>query len=219
MGNSGDYQNAGPMDMMNSQSQMEMAMIARAYHMPPHQAPHHMYGLPLPMVHPSASEHWGAAESLTFLKRGSPASDRKQPPSRPFTLGVSPVTKASPPILGGGVIDVMPSLASSSDGTSPSEATRNKIASSSSTPDFAGKKQDNALLLAAVAMTEFGQSPPPSSGRFSSLPSSSEQTESTSNRLGSETNESPHPSKRSIDFGDSSAEKTRRSSRRRKYPV
>lgn len=143
------------------------ARVAGGYHMPHTQPPHmHPYGL-MPHGHQlSSMEQWGAAESLTFLKRGSPSVDRK---ARPFTLDVSPVTKASPADRSG--LDPLPSLASSSDGTSPGEAARNKLASSS-TPEDINKKQDDALLLAAVAMTEFGHSPPPSSSYQSTPPRS-----------------------------------------------
>lgn len=67
-------------------------------------------------------EPWLAAQNLTFLKHGSPEQKRK-------------------------FIDDMPSLASSSEGTSPGEK---KI-----DPD----DDEGALLMAAVAMTEFGMSP------------------------------------------------------------
>jgi len=200
------------------------------HHLPP--PPPRTYSMaPQQQVAQSApADHWGAAESLTFLKRGSPASDRKPAPHsghRPFTLGVSPVTKASPMGKGGGGSGVdmasMPSLASSSDGTSPGD--RNKLASCS-TPEDATKRQDDALLLAAVAMTEFGQSPPPTSSPHKRSLPSSERTAMTSNRFGGG-NESEDeddddigtepPSRRSIVFEESPSPPSsqRRSGRKR----
>ena len=182
-------------------SAMGMPMAAAGYPVPP--PPHRAFGMG-PHEHPQhqqqqqqAGDHWGAAQSLTFLKRGSPASDRKHP----FTLGVSPVTKASPGVGGAGDITSMPSLASSSDGTSPGDARNRHI---SSTPEDANKRQDDALLLAAVAMTEFGQSPPPSSVKQS--PPSSDRTATTSNQFGgSDDGDTQRLSKRAIDFEDSSS--------------
>lgn len=165
-----------------------MSMTGYHPHMPqPPPRPYSMAQAP----QQSGSDHWGAAESLTFLKSGTPPSERKA--SRPFTLGVSPVTKASP--QGGGDL---PSLASSSEGTSPGEAARKKT--ESSTPVDANKRQDDALLLAAVAMTEFGQSPPPSSTKRSAPSSSEPSTPPTSNH---KSDDAKALSKRSIDFEDS----------------
>ena len=135
------------------------------------------------------SEHWGAAQSLAFLKRGSPASDSKS--SRPFTLGVSPVTKASPQS------GDLPSLASSSEGTSPDDVARKQMASS--TPEDANKRQDDALLLAAVAMTEFVQSPPPSSVKRSAPTSCDLSTSPSDYKL-----KGKNHSRRTIDFDDDS---------------
>jgi len=191
MGNAPDYPN---------QDGNGMTMGMAGYHLPPRPPPYHM---PHPIAshaqQPSATDQWGAAQSLTFLKRGSPASEQK-PAGHPFTLGVSPVTKASPL---GGEITSMPSLASSSDG-SPGEAARNQHFSSS-TPEDASKRQDDALLLAAVAMTEFGQSPPPSSATKRSPPttSNSEQTTPASS------NQKYGSPQRSIDFDDSDQKKPR----------
>lgn len=90
-----------------------------------------------------AGEPWLAAQNLAFLKRGSPASELKRPAL--FKLKSS-----------SGDIASMPSLASSSDGTSPGDGVASKY--SALEEDESGA---DALLMAAVAMTEFGQSPPP----------------------------------------------------------
>jgi hypothetical protein len=80
-------------------------------------------------------EPWLAAQNLTFLKRGSPASDRKKKGLQPRDHGE---------------IASMPSLvASSSEGTSPGDTAIKK----------AEEESAHALFMAAVAMTEFGQSP------------------------------------------------------------
>jgi hypothetical protein len=62
----------------------------------------------------------------------------------------------------------MPSLASSSEGTSPGDHVGNgkKL--------FTTDTHEEALLMAAVAMTEFGQSPPPSATK--KRPSPEEET-------------------------------------------
>lgn len=80
--------------------------------------------------HGATGEPWVAAQNLTFMKHGSP--DKK---------------KHSRAHEGD-----MPSLASSSEGTSPGEAVRKR--------DKEDEEGAKALLLAAVAMTEFGQSSP-----------------------------------------------------------
>lgn len=87
-----------------------------------------------------SGEPWVAARNLTFLKRGSPASEHKNPlhtSVEPYYAGVAS----------------MPSLASLSDGTSPSDGGPSKVVD----------EDDNAasdLFMAAIAMTEFGNSPP-----------------------------------------------------------
>ncbi|GAX21773.1 hypothetical protein FisN_31Lh062 [Fistulifera solaris] len=85
----------------------------------------------------SGEQYFTAAQNLTFLKRGSPPEKKKVP-----------------------VEDVasMPSLASSSEGTSPGEE---RLVKRPKLPDEDG----GALLLAAVAMTEFGQSSSPQTKR------------------------------------------------------
>lgn len=80
--------------------------------------------------HVATGEPWVAAQNLTFMKHGSP--DKK---------------KQSKAHEGD-----MPSLASSSEGTSPGEAVRLR--------DKEDEEGAKALLMAAVAMTEFGQSSP-----------------------------------------------------------
>jgi hypothetical protein len=88
-----------------------------------------------------SGEPWVAAQSLTFLKRGSPASEQKkvlQNAADPYFTEVAS----------------MPSLASMSDGTSPSDGGLPKNPSEDD-----NEKSD--LFMAAIAMTEFGNSPPP----------------------------------------------------------
>lgn len=140
-----------------------MTLSMTGYHPQPSSRPYAMSRAP-----PPPSEHWGAAQSLAFLKRGSPASESKE--SRTFTLGVSPVVKGSSP---GGELS---SLAFSSGRKSTDKGKKKmsrKQKRASSTPDDSHKPQDDAILLAAVAMTEFGQSPSTSSAKRSA-PSSSD---------------------------------------------
>ena len=158
------------------------------------------------------SEHWGAAQSLAFLKRGSPASESKD--STSFALGVSPVVKTLSP--GGN----LPSLPSSSGGTSTGKRTKKmsrKQKRASSAPRDTHKRQDDAILLAAVAMTEFGQSPSPSSGKRSA-PSSNKATPPRSaktrdksiSRRNIQFDESPLPGERSSMKTRSSTKKVKR---------
>jgi hypothetical protein len=100
----------------------------------PQLAPPHSF-----QVQQAAGEPWLAAQNLTFLKRSSPASELRRNP------GSSSVDIVS-----------MPSLTSSSDGNSPRRETESKQPISEE--DESGA---DALLMAAVAMTKFGQSPPP----------------------------------------------------------
>ena len=140
-----------------------MTLSMTGYHPQPSSRPYAMSRASQP-----PSEHWGAAQSLAFLKRGSPASESKD--SRSFTLGVSPVVKGSSP---GGQL---PSLASSSGRNSPEKSKKKssrKQKRASTSPEISHKRQDDAILLAAVAMTEFGQSPSTSSAKRSA-PSSSD---------------------------------------------
>ena len=124
--------------------------------------------------HPPSSSmpnHWNdplsAAESLTFLKHGSPtkstAATHKS--NRPYAMGVSPITKSpgTSAVLENGSI---PSLASSSEGDSPRDAGLNHHLQVMSTPE-SYRGEDSALLIAAMAMTEFGQSPPPTTSMLS----------------------------------------------------
>ena len=122
----------------------------------------------------SAQNNWNdplsAAESLTFLKRGSPAkmngiNAAAHQPNRPYSMGVSPITKSP----GRGVVlehGSIPSLASSSAGDSPGDANLNNALRVMSTPE-SYRGEDSALLIAAMAMTAFGQSPPPTSSMLS----------------------------------------------------
>jgi hypothetical protein len=94
----------------------------------PHHRQHHLPPPPPPPQHhvplARASEPWLAAQNLAFMKHGSPDKKRKD-------------------------LGDMPSLASSSEGTSPGDAVVPR-----------SRLDDDAILLAAVAMTEFGQSSP-----------------------------------------------------------
>lgn len=121
----------------------------------------------------SAQNNWNdplsAAESLTFLKRGSPAkingiSAATHQPNRPYTMGVSPITK-SPGTSGAVEHGTIPSL-TSSEGDSPGDAGLNNHLTAMSTPE-SYRGEDSALLIAAMAMTAFGQSPPPTSSMLS----------------------------------------------------
>lgn len=87
-----------------------------------------------PASHGGNGEPWMAAQNLTFLKRGSPSSAEKKR-NKPATTDSSK-------------IDSMPSLASSSDGTSPGDAIKEDESSEK-------EKGVNSLLMAAYAMTEF----------------------------------------------------------------
>lgn len=93
----------------------------------------------------------------------------------------------------------MPSLASSSDGTSPGDAANAYQKAVASTPSKVEERSGaDALLMAAAAMTEFANSPPPS------LQKLTEALRSTSS--GSKEN-GVGASKRSISFvGDDSSE-------------
>ena len=118
----------------------------------------------------SSNDPWIAAQSLTFLKRGSPGSggaSTAEQTSRSYAMGISPITK-SPGMMEPVQENVsMPSLSSSSEGTSPGDcAVFNHNLKALSTPESI-KEENNALFLAAVAMTEFGQSPPPTSSMLS----------------------------------------------------
>jgi hypothetical protein len=80
-------------------------------------------------------------------------------------MGVSPITK-SPGI--GGIVEneSIPSLTSSSEGDSPHNGKLSNHLQVMSTPE-SYRGEDSALLIAAMAMTEFGQSPPPTSSMLS----------------------------------------------------
>ena len=177
----------------------------------PYQLPQHPRSY-MSMQHPSirgtGADPWVAAQSLTFLKRGSPASDKKS--AMPYAgLGVSPITKSP----AGTEIAAMPSLASSSEGTSPGDAVQKVMMSTpESSIDKAGG--DNALLMAAVAMTEFGLSPPPLSSMLSPVthPNYSSQTPTGNSCSSSAYNHgeigSVSSSKRSINFDEPASEGT-----------
>lgn len=103
-----------------------------AYHMPPHMIQHP----PPPTGRGANGEPWVAAQNLTFLKHGSPSSSEKKRKK-----------DSEPPEIAS-----MPSLASSSNDTSPG------IGDSKTKED--GERDDeegvSSLLMAAYAMTEFG---------------------------------------------------------------
>ena len=134
-------------------------------------------GLPPQQPHrlPQANTNWNdplsAAESLTFLKRGSPAKINggnvaTHQSNRQYSMGVSSPTK-SPGT--GGVLEKngsIPSLTSSSEGDSPRNGELNHHLRAMSTPE-SYRGENSALLIAAMAMTEFGQSPPPTSSMLS----------------------------------------------------
>lgn len=89
----------------------------------------------------ATGEPWLAAQNLTFLKRGSPPEKKKL-------------------LFESGDIASMPSLASSSEGTSPGgEYSSERMMKRTLPPRNRADEDGGALLLAAVAMTEFGQSP------------------------------------------------------------
>ena len=158
MGDSADFRDGHPGGGVVGISSGAHAMH---YHLPPHPPRSYMNIQHPPSRASSSGDPWIAAQSLTFLKRSSPANDKTN--LRPYTLGVSPITKSP---AGTGIVS-MPSLASSSEGTSPGDgAHRSKVIS---TPESSIAKAggDSALLMAAVAMTEFGQSPPPTSSMLS----------------------------------------------------
>jgi hypothetical protein len=115
---------------------------------------------------------WIAAQSLTFLKRSSPAGEHKKLGN--FSMGVSPISKSRGGGGGGASeLSTVPSVASSSDGTRTEDASgsdpqhRPYESTPESTLGNKGNEEDSALFLAAVAMTEFGQSPLPSTSMLS----------------------------------------------------
>jgi hypothetical protein len=118
----------------------------------------------------ASNDPWMAAQSLTFLKRGSPGNHgtgSAHQSNEPYSMGVSPITKFPGTIEPNQENVSMPSLSSSSEGTSPGDgAVLTSHLKAMSTPE-SFKGETNALLLAAVAMTEFGQSPPPTSSMLS----------------------------------------------------
>ena len=116
-----------------SSSSFDHDSSAPPYPIAPH--PHHVPSA-LP---PPPSHHFLAAQNLTFMKHGSPvaAEEKKKAQNKTFDHG-----------------DI-PSLASSSEGTSPgAEPTFIKP------PPSRDATRTDALLMAAVAMTEFDRSLP-----------------------------------------------------------
>jgi hypothetical protein len=93
----------------------------------------------------TSNDPWEAAQNLAFMKRSSPASHLEKRSS---------ATDAS-----NGEIVSIPSLTSSSDGTTASPGDSLSTHRMTINEDKAGV---DAMLLAAVAMTEFINSPPPS---------------------------------------------------------
>jgi hypothetical protein len=173
-----------PRAMINPshQHQQQTAATTRQYGMvnngtnnnnnglPPRQ-PYHQHHSTPSTSHSVWNDPMSAAESLTFLKHGSPSkinagSTANHQSDRPYTMGVSPITK-SPGTLSSVPENVsMPSLASSSEGESPGDnGVDNRLRVAATPESFRG--ESSALFLAAVAMTEFGQSPPPTSSMLS----------------------------------------------------
>jgi hypothetical protein len=104
------------------------------------------------------------------------------------------------------MIHSMPSLASSSDGTSPGDLRHPSKYAFAATPskdedDFNGQRGADALMLAATAMTEFAKSPPPSISR--SPADSFFMTTPAQNRLQHHSFDEFTPSKRTIEFSES----------------
>lgn len=163
----------------------------------------------------ASNDPWMAAQSLTYLKRGSPGSNGASTlhqPNEPYSMGASPVSKFTGSMDPSHETVSMPSLSSSSEGTSPGDGgvLPGHLKALSTPESFKG--ETNALLLAAVAMTEFGQSPPPTSSMLStdvirtyttskSLEQESVEDSATSGTRGGDIQHNPS-SKRSINFDD-----------------
>jgi hypothetical protein len=86
----------------------------------------------------SSGEPWLAAQNLTFLKRGSPPSEKKP---KLDSGGATSGPQHQEEIVS------MPSLAESSQGTEPTAQSQEEASSSEPGVD--------SLLMAAMAMTEF----------------------------------------------------------------
>ena len=171
------YHRLGPYPMAVNNQAMHTATTMRQYGMVDNSR--NSNGLPPLQPHrpqqvTSAQTNWNdplsAAESLTFLKRGSPAkinggNAATHQPTRPYSMGVSPITK-SPGTSGVLENGSIPSLTSTSEGDSPHNGGLDNHSRVMSTPE-SYRGEDSALLIAAMAMTEFGQSPPPTSSMLS----------------------------------------------------
>lgn len=212
MGGSADFR-----DHPNSGEAMGIMVSAAAHamhyrHMPQHPStymsmPHHLQQQQQQQQHPvmrASNDPWIAAQSLTFLKRSSPASDRRD--VRLFSMGVSPIAKSTAVAENAS----MPSLASSSEGTSPGEGAHHHYPRIASTPESSIDKAggDSALLMAAVAMTEFGQSPPPTSSMLSpkTIRTYSGTDDNNDNESIGENEAFSNASKRSINFDESAGD-------------
>jgi Tesmin/TSO1-like CXC domain, cysteine-rich domain len=159
----------------------------------------------------ASNDPWMAAQSLTYLKRGSPGNHgaaAAHQSNEPYSMGVSPITKFSGTVESSQENVSMPSLSSSSEGTSPGDcAVLTSHLKAISTPE-SFKGETNALLLAAVAMTEFGQSPPPTSSMLSTdlirpyTTSRDPESDSMENNSTPGTRGDIPSSKRSINFDD-----------------
>jgi hypothetical protein len=90
----------------------------------------------------SSGEPWLAAQNLTFLKRGSPPSEKKPKLDSEGAANSGPHNHHHHEEIAS-----MPSLAESSQGTEPTAQSQEEA--SSSEPGV------NSLLMAAMAMTEF----------------------------------------------------------------
>lgn len=93
----------------------------------------------------SSGEPWLAAQNLTFLKRGSPPSEKKArlDPALAASVGIGGQHHHHEEIVS------MPSLAESSQGTEPTNNSHEEASTA--------EAGDDTLLMAAMAMTEFAK--------------------------------------------------------------
>jgi hypothetical protein len=90
----------------------------------------------------SSGEPWLAAQNLTFLKRGSPPSEKKA------RLDPTQALSAAGQHHHEEIVS-MPSLAESSQGTEPTSNSHEETSTA--------EAGDDTLLMAAMAMTEFAK--------------------------------------------------------------
>jgi hypothetical protein len=103
-------------------------------------------------VHTNSNDPWEAAHNLAFMKRSSPANVN---------------TRDTINEVSNGELLSIPSLASSSEGTAISPG--DGVAKKNQSKLDEEKEVVDEMLLAAVAMTEFINSPPPSQQYLASL--------------------------------------------------